>query len=66
MRYSCPSCYAMVKCGKPYWVRAGEGAHLQGLLAAWGNEQRVYVVTVDAPEEFRHVQERWPQVMDAV
>ena len=47
----------------PYWVKAGEGCVLQGLLATWGDEQRVYVVTVETPPEFLHVQPRWPRVM---
>ncbi len=48
---------------KPYWVRLEAGQYLQGLIATWGDEQRVYVVTVEAPAEYRHVQERWPRVV---
>lgn len=43
---------------KHYWVKAPEGFVLQGLLARWGDQQRVYVVTIDSPPEFQHVQPR--------
>ena len=49
---------------KPYWVKAPEGAVLQGLLATWGDEQRVYVVTTETPAEFQHVQPRWPRILE--
>ena len=48
---------------KPYWVKTDEGSVLQGLLATWGDEQRVYVVTIETPPEFQHVQPRWPRVL---
>ena len=51
---------------KPYWVKAPEGAVLQGLLATWGDAQRVYVVTTDTPAEFQHVQPRWPRVIQLI
>jgi len=49
--------------GAPYWVKVEDGQYLQGLVATVNGEQRVYVVTVDAPPEFRHVQDRWPRVI---
>lgn len=49
--------------GRPVWVRTAPGQCLQGLVANQGDEQRVYVVTVEAPEEFRHVQARWPRLL---
>ena len=49
---------------KPYWVKASEGAVLQGLLATWGDEQRIYVVTTETPAEFQHVQPRWPRILE--
>ena len=48
---------------KPYWVRTKPGEVLQGLVATWQGEQRVYVVTIDTPIEFQHVQPRWPRVI---
>ncbi|MDP1539266.1 MAG: hypothetical protein Q8K94_08865 [Moraxellaceae bacterium] len=50
------------KCA-PYWVKVEDGQYLQGLVATVNGEQRVYVVTVDAPQAFRHVQDRWPRVI---
>lgn len=47
--------------GAPYWVKPDEERYLQGLVATWGEEQRVYVVTVDTPEQYKHVQPRWPR-----
>lgn len=49
--------------GAPYWVKVEAGSYLQGLLATWGETQRIYVVTVDSPTEFLHVQPRWPRVV---
>lgn len=49
--------------GKPYWVKTDEAMVLQGLVATWRNTQRICVVTVDTPQEFAHVQPRWPRVL---
>ena len=49
--------------GTPYWVKPPSGACLQGLVATWQGEQRLYVVTVPAPPEHAHVQPRWPRVL---
>ena len=49
--------------GRPYWVVANEETFLQGLLATWATDQRVYVVTIEAPDQFRHIQTRWPRVI---
>ena len=50
--------------GAPYWVKVTEGSYLQGLLATINSEQRVYVVTIETPDEFKHVQPRWPRVIE--
>lgn len=49
--------------GKPYWVKTKSAETLQGLVATWEGQHRVYVVTVDTPTEFQHVQPRWPRVL---
>ena len=49
--------------GAPYWVKPDAGSFLQGLVASWGEEQRVYVVTVETPEPFVYMQLRWPRVV---
>lgn len=51
--------------GKPYWVSVADGEVLQGMIASWAGEQRVYVVTVESPAEFAHIQPRWPRVIPA-
>jgi hypothetical protein len=48
---------------KPYWVKTEPEQVLQGLVATWQGEQRIYVVTVETPTEFQHVQPRWPRVI---
>lgn len=49
--------------GKPYWVKVEPGQYLQGVVATWGEAQRVYVVTIESPEAYRHVQDRWARVI---
>lgn len=49
--------------GKPYWVKTNEAEMLQGLVATWQDERRIYVVTVETPQAFAHVQPRWPRVI---
>jgi putative SOS response-associated peptidase YedK len=49
--------------GKSHWFELGKGMAIQGLLAEYGDEQRVYVVTVDAPPEFSWVHDRWPRLV---
>lgn len=49
--------------GRPYWVKVEPGECLQGLVASLDGEQRIYVVTVESPEAWRHVQPRWPRVL---
>jgi putative SOS response-associated peptidase YedK len=48
---------------KSHWFELGEGMALQGLLAEYKDEQRVYVVTVDTPPEFAWVHDRWPRLV---
>lgn len=46
------------------WFPVVAGRFVQGLMASLGNEQRVYVVVLDAtPEEATF--ERWPRLMSA-
>lgn len=48
---------------KSHWLALGEGMAIQGLLAEYGKDRRVYVVTVDAPPEFSWVHDRWPRLI---
>lgn len=50
--------------GAPVWIKVNPDQHLQGLIATWQGEQRIYVVTVETPKNFRHMQPRWPRLLD--
>ena len=50
--------------GRPYWVKVSPSQYLQGMVATHAGEQRVYVVTTETPDEFKHVQPRWPRVLE--
>jgi len=47
--------------GNSHWFDVTEGKWIQGLIAREGQEQRVYVVTVD-PEMEDAVHDRWPRI----
>lgn len=49
--------------GSPFWVKAEPHQYLQGLVATLSGEQRIYVVTIETPEAYRHVQPRWPRLV---
>ena len=53
--------------GEPVWNEVPHGCYLQGLLLRDNDMQetrRVYVVTIEAPEEVTHLTEsgRWPHI----
>lgn len=48
--------------GNSHWFDLTKGKYIQGLVARDGQEQRVYVVTVD-PEMAEAVHERWPRIV---
>lgn len=48
--------------GSTRWYDLTKGKYVQGLIAREGNEQRVYVVTVE-PEMSNAEHERWPRVL---
>jgi hypothetical protein len=47
-----------------HWFDLGEDEFIQGLLATWNDEHRLYVVTVE-PSIERPGFKRWPRVMAA-
>jgi hypothetical protein len=47
----------------PHWIDLKPGQYLQGLRAQIGEDRRVYVVTIPAPEVYRHISDRWPRVV---
>ena len=48
--------------GSSHWFDITPGKWIQGLVAHWHNERRVYVVTI-TPESEDAVHERWPRIM---
>lgn len=50
--------------GHSHWYRLDAGQWLQGLVATYGEEQRVYVVTLVPTEEAqRAIHDRWPRIV---
>lgn len=50
--------------GLSYWFDMKEGQFIQGLIASWNGERRVYVVTT-VPTEPKHavIHDRWPRIV---
>ncbi|MES9898908.1 MAG: hypothetical protein ABW148_07785 [Sedimenticola sp.] len=48
--------------GGSHWYDLTPGKWVQGLVAHWDNERRVYVVTI-TPEREDAVHDRWPRIM---
>lgn len=50
---------------KSHWFEAGEDVAIQGLLAGYNDERRVYIVTIDTPAEYAYIHDRWPLLVKA-
>jgi len=48
--------------GQSHWFDITPGKWIQGLVAHWDNERRVYVVTI-TPEMEDAVHDRWPRIL---
>ena len=48
--------------GHSHWFDLTPGKWVQGLVARWESEQRVYVVTI-TPELADAIHERWPRIL---
>ncbi|MEW7978761.1 MAG: hypothetical protein G8D28_01150 [gamma proteobacterium symbiont of Phacoides pectinatus] len=48
--------------GNSHWYDLTPGKWIQGLVARWDNERRVYVVTI-TPQREDAIHERWPRIM---
>lgn len=48
--------------GNSHWFDLTAGKWIQGLVAHWDNERRIYVVTI-TPEMENAVHQRWPRIM---
>jgi hypothetical protein len=50
--------------GVSHWFDVTPGKWIQGLVARWEHERRVYVVTI-TPELEDAVHDRWPRIVSA-
>lgn len=48
-----------------HWFDVTRGQYIQGLVARYDDEYRVYVVTI-TPERLNAVHERWPRIISAI
>ncbi len=48
--------------GRSHWYELTKGQWIQGLVARYNQEQRLYVVTVE-PEQEDAVHDRWPRIL---
>ncbi len=46
-----------------HWFDLEEGQYIQGLVAHYNDEKRVYVVTVDPDPLTRQIHDRWPRLI---
>ncbi|MEE4245927.1 MAG: hypothetical protein V2I33_10970 [Kangiellaceae bacterium] len=62
-----PICQFMEKdiSGQSHWFDVMEGQYIQGLVASYQQERRIYVVTV-TPEFEDAVHDRWPRLINSV
>ena len=49
---------------KSHWFDVQPNQVMQGLLAQYNDEIRVYVVTTDTPAEYNYIHDRWPRIID--
>lgn len=49
---------------KSHWIDVPEGQAIQGLVAHVDDQIRLYVVTMDTPEEYQWVHDRWPRLVE--
>jgi hypothetical protein len=48
--------------GKPCWYEVTKGKAIQGLLAQYEKEYRIYIITID-PEDLTNCHYRWPHII---
>lgn len=51
--------------GVSHWFMVTQGKWIQGLVANWDSERRVYVVTI-TPEMDDAVHDRWPRILSGI
>lgn len=48
--------------GKTHWFDLGKGQYIQGLVARYDAEARIYIVTIE-PTEPNAIHDRWPRIL---
>ena len=48
-----------------HWFDLEEGQFVQGLVADYNTEKRVYVVTVEPDPFTRQIHDRWPRIIES-
>ena len=46
-----------------HWIDVPVGQAIEALIVQYNEEQRIYIVTEDTPEEFSWVHDRWPRII---
>ena len=46
-----------------HWFDLEEGQFIQGLVAHYNDEQRIYVVTVEPDPLTKQIHDRWPRII---
>ncbi len=49
-----------------HWIDVPLGKAIEALIVTNNDEQRIYVVTEDTPEEFAWVHDRWPRLANII
>lgn len=49
-----------------HWIVVPQGKAIEALIVNNNNEERVYVVTEDTPQEYVWVHDRWPRIVSIV
>ena len=47
-----------------HWIDVPKGQAIEALIVNNNDEQRIYVVTEDTPEEYSWVHDRWPRIVE--
>lgn len=47
-----------------HWFNLEEGQFIQGLVAHYNDEQRIYVVTVEPDPLTKQIHDRWPRIIN--
>lgn len=48
-----------------HWFNLEDGQFIQGLIAHYNDEKRIYVVTVEPDSLTRQIHDRWPRIIES-